>query len=262
MAQGNTRAKHFGWQWLGSIFFASVLLASLALAVYTVLHAVTPHSPTKTAKDQSLHVLTTASGSNVEAVLFGGADSTLPPMVYFHGIAGRDEVPLREASQQYRILSPSYPAGVIGLTTQDDSQVYQVVDAAMDMMKNEGYHESEVIVFGYSLGSAPAMYAAATYPELKHVYIYAGFASFYETCLSLTTRQCELLEPNFLNNLEFAAQAKAPIHIVHGTKDTVVPLEQGRKLYEAVRGPKSFRAVQSGHLSFSITEIIDGATLQ
>jgi fermentation-respiration switch protein FrsA (DUF1100 family) len=42
------------------------------------------------------------------------------------------------------------------------------------------------------------------------------------------------------------ANVTAPLLIAHGTKDEIVPVEQGRRLFESAREPKRLKIVEGG----------------
>ncbi len=50
------------------------------------------------------------------------------------------------------------------------------------------------------------------------------------------------------DSAEKISSVRAPVLIIHGTRDAVIPFWMGRKLYGAAREPKSFFAVEgAGH---------------
>ena len=42
------------------------------------------------------------------------------------------------------------------------------------------------------------------------------------------------------NSLEFIGDVRAPLSIIHGSRDRIVPIDSGRKLFEAANEPKEF----------------------
>ena len=56
------------------------------------------------------------------------------------------------------------------------------------------------------------------------------------------------LDPAGLPTIQRVDRVRAPILVVHGDRDTVVPLGHGRLLYEAAAGPKCLLIVEgAGH---------------
>ena len=54
-----------------------------------------------------------------------------------------------------------------------------------------------------------------------------------------------ILTQNF-DALKRIAEVKVPVVVVHGTRDSVVPVEMGERLYEAARSPKQMVRVEGG----------------
>jgi fermentation-respiration switch protein FrsA (DUF1100 family) len=59
-------------------------------------------------------------------------------------------------------------------------------------------------------------------------------------------RQLHFLAKNRFESARKMAEVKCPALIAHGTKDPVIPVEQGRKLYESARDPKRLVIVEGG----------------
>src|SRR5262245_20918036 len=59
-------------------------------------------------------------------------------------------------------------------------------------------------------------------------------------------RQLHFLSRNRFESARKMAEVKCPALIAHGTKDPVIPVDQGRKLYESARDPKRLVIVEGG----------------
>ena len=67
---------------------------------------------------------------------------------------------------------------------------------------------------------------------------------------SIRSCRCGFLMLDQFRSIDLVAEITAPALIMHGRRDQVVPFADGRKLYEALPGPKRFLAFpESGHVS-------------
>jgi uncharacterized protein len=105
-----------------------------------------------------------------------------------------------------------------------------------------------IVYFGKSLGAAVGVALAAREPPHRLI-AQSPFTSIGDMARLhypwlpigglLTTRY---------DTLERIKDVRAPILVVHGDRDTIAPLEHGRRLYEAAREPKRFLVVEgAGH---------------
>ncbi len=108
----------------------------------------------------------------------------------------------------------------------------------------KGIAPEQIVLFGRSLGSAVACYLGTQVPHACLV-MEAGFTS--------AVAMGELMFPwlpirRFLRNRfetdQRIRQYRGRVLIIHGTADSVIPFEMGRKLYELASEPKQFFAVE------------------
>lgn len=110
------------------------------------------------------------------------------------------------------------------------------------------YPGHPVVIFGQSLGSAPAIHVAA-WRDVAGVILVSPFASM----LSLVREKVPylpialLLKSPLRSDVEIPA-VKAPILIFHGDRDTLVPNASGRRLAALARTEVTFEAMPgAGH---------------
>ncbi|MBW3534029.1 MAG: alpha/beta hydrolase [Gemmatimonadetes bacterium] len=105
-----------------------------------------------------------------------------------------------------------------------------------------GIPPSRLILLGRSVGSGPATWLAARRPVAGLV-IESGFTSAFR----VVTRW-PLLPFDRFPNLAEIGDVEAPVLVVHGTDDRVIPFSHGRRLHAAAREPKRFLPVEgAGH---------------
>ncbi|MEM7668179.1 MAG: alpha/beta fold hydrolase [Pseudomonadota bacterium] len=129
-------------------------------------------------------------------------------------------------------------ADAITLYDQLDALIGQTVPAA---------HR---IVYGTSLGAAVAVQLAANRPSAG-VILGAPFAQLCETGAYHypLIPVCWILPDNRWNSIGVIGQINAPLLVLHGAQDTVIPISQAERLFAAASEPKSFIRYPEGRHS-------------
>ena len=103
-----------------------------------------------------------------------------------------------------------------------------------------------VILYGESLGGAVAIELAVRHPPALLV-AQSTFTSLREMAAA-TVPFGGLLARQRFSSLEKIRRVAAPVLIVHGDRDELVPYEMGRRLFEAAPGPKQLLTIPgAGH---------------
>ena len=100
---------------------------------------------------------------------------------------------------------------------------------------------SRLVLYGRSVGSGPATDLAARVP-IGGLVLESAFVSAFRVLTKVT-----LLPFDRFDNLRHIRRVHAPILIVHGTEDEVIPVSHGRRLYGAAGGPKQALWVEGAH---------------
>jgi len=99
-----------------------------------------------------------------------------------------------------------------------------------------------IILLGRSVGSGPAVELAAEEP-VAGLIVESGFTSAFQVVLP-----APLLPFDRFPNLKRIRRVQAPVLVVHGIQDEVVPVVHGRRLFAAAREPKrAFWVEGAGH---------------
>lgn len=226
--------------------------------------------PDQTAYDmkQPLQVIADKLKTKVEAVNFQSANGKKLNGLYFkregaqrvfllsHGNAGNiaHRLPLVIHMLQMGVSVFLYDYQGYGQSEGDPSVRGIVEDglAAYDYLtKHEGWKADQVIVYGESLGCAVTCQIAKQ-RDVGAVILQSGFAS-----LPGAARDRFIwlyLFPDFtfpqpqLNNCEILAHLKKPLLIIHGEKDSILPIKYAEQMFAAAKEPKHFiRLKNSGH---------------
>jgi len=165
-----------------------------------------------------------------------------PTVLYFHGNAGnlgsRSERVRKYAARGLGMLMLSY-RGYSG-STGSPSEANNVADArlAYDTLIADGVKPENIIVYGESLGTGVAVQLAAQVP-VAGVVLDAPYTSIVEVAASAY--------PYFpvrwflfdrYETMSYLPGVHAPILILHGEDDQIIPVRMGRAVYAAAHGPK------------------------
>jgi fermentation-respiration switch protein FrsA (DUF1100 family) len=110
------------------------------------------------------------------------------------------------------------------------------------------YPAERIVLWGESLGSALALAIAAEKP-VGHVVLEAPFTSAADVGAQhywfVPVRL--FMKDQFRSDLR-VGKVTAPVLLVHGENDAVVPVTLGERLYDLIRAPKRFvRIASAGH---------------
>jgi len=98
-----------------------------------------------------------------------------------------------------------------------------------------------IVVYGRSVGSGPTLDLASR-ARVAGVVLESAFTNIY----TLMTR-VPLVPFDKFPNLRHLRDVKAPVLVIHGTADEVVPFGNGRRLFASARGPKQSLFVEGAH---------------
>ena len=197
-------------------------------------------------------VLEAADGAKLMAWHVEATDGR-PTVLYLHGNGGG----LYERSARLRILQ-SAGYGVLMLayrgysgSTGQPSEAANVADAKMayDWLRGAQSAQESIVVFGESLGTGVAVQVAADKP-VAGVILDSPFTSLVDVAAGhfpfVPIRW--LLRDRYMS-MDHIGRVRAPLLIVHGEQDRVVPFALGQRLFAAAHQPKRHVAFPGvGHL--------------
>lgn len=104
-----------------------------------------------------------------------------------------------------------------------------------------------IVYLGESLGGAVALHLAEEAPP-RGLVLLSAFASIRRMRDVHYPFIPAALVPDAYPSLRRTAQLDVPVLVVHGDRDEIVPVSQGRALFEAARGPKRLEVLPGvGH---------------
>lgn len=191
--------------------------------------------------------------------LFKNSDLNAPLLLYFHG---NGEIAPDYTHFAHEFLNLGLNLVVMdyrgyGWSTGEPRVKYLIEDAekimaALPAFKIEhGLTSAKLIVFGRSLGSTPATHTAYKFPEqVSGLVIESGFAQLPPLMARLGLPvQWQANLPDPIGNLRKMTEVQCPVLIIHGERDTLIPIANGEKMHEAApsENKKLVRLAGVGH---------------
>ena len=178
------------------------------------------------------------------------APSPRARIVYFHGNGGNlsNWAPILAGIVQrgYSVFALDYRGYGLSTGRPTERGLYRDVDAAIKVAWPEIQTTPPLVYWGRSLGGAMASYAA-TVRKPDGVIVEAGFPSARAAVRdSPLLAVLSLLASYRFPAGEFLNQAHAPVLMMHGDRDSVIPFALGRELFEQVTAPKEFVVIAGG----------------
>lgn len=195
--------------------------------------------------------LTTPDGVQLVA-WYGAAKPNQPTLLYFHGNAGNL---LSRAGRMGEYLAKG--RGMLMLSYRGyggsggkPTEAANVADArlAYQWLLDAGVDAKHIVLYGESLGSGVAVQVATSCP-VGGVILDAPYTSIADVGARiypyLPVRSLLL---DRYESLPRIANLSAPLLIVHGERDDLIPIKMGRRLFDAAPEPKQFAAIAgAGH---------------
>ncbi|MBB19645.1 MAG: hypothetical protein CMP20_09320 [Rickettsiales bacterium] len=123
-----------------------------------------------------------------------------------------------------------------------EEAVYENINNALDYLMEQGIGPEKIVLVGRSLGSGPTCHLAK-----EHVF--AGVVLISPLTSAVRTQiQFGIPAIDIFDNLSKVASIAAPMMIVHGRNDRVVPFTHGEQLYQTSIRPHTFLQMdETGH---------------
>jgi fermentation-respiration switch protein FrsA (DUF1100 family) len=228
----------YGWFWGDRGLFPSPPSSYTAADLPEAIALPTPDGETLTA----LHL----PSPNAELLILyshgNGEDlAQIRPHLFRLRNAG-ERVPVSVFAYDYRGYGTSTGRATAIATTRDLATVYAYVTETL------GWPSDRVVLFGRSVGGGPSV-ALASHTPVGGLILESTFTSAFRTLTRI-----RLYPFDKFDNLQALPQVTAPILVMHGEQDQVIPFRHGQQLYAAAQDPKVwFPVVDAGHNDLPIT---------
>ncbi len=123
--------------------------------------------------------------------------------------------------------------------------LYQDADAGYEYLLAQGYRPQQILVHGESLGTAVAVELAAR-RTVGGVLLEAPFPS----ARAVAARLLPWIGPAVVWGFDSRSRIgrlRAPLLVMHGDQDEIIPFDLGRALFDAAPEPKEFWRVPGAH---------------
>jgi len=175
-----------------------------------------------------------------------------PVIAYFHGNGGhigyRAERLRWFARNGYGVLMAEYRGYGGNPGTPSESGLIADGAAALDFLGGEGIAPSRLVIYGESLGSGVAVPLAAR-RAVASLILEAPFTSVAEVAqYHYSFIPASAMVRDRFDSLAKIGDVKAPILVLLGERDRVVPLRFGQALFDAALAPKElWLSREAGH---------------
>jgi fermentation-respiration switch protein FrsA (DUF1100 family) len=229
---------------------AGAYLAALYLGQRRLLFPVPPYSPNANLGRAEIVRLPVSGGEALAYFLAPPAsfDGPAPLLIFMHGNAefADDWLPTFEDVAAWGVgaLLLEYPGYGASAGSPSERSINEAALAAYDWAQRDSRIDGKRIVpYGRSLGGGPAVRLAVD-RKAPALILESSFTSVADFA-------AQVLAPGFLvrdrfDSVTTLASYRGPLLVVHGSRDSVIPIAHGRALAAAVPGAKFFE-LPCGH---------------
>lgn len=196
--------------------------------------------------------LRTSDGIDLVA-WYGAAEPGQPSLLYFHGNAGNLQTRAGRVGEYLAkgrgMLMLSYRGyGGSGGKPTEANNVSDALIAYEWLVQQQGLDPNDIVLYGESLGSGIAVQLAAKKP-VGGIILDAPYTSIADVGARLYPYlPVQTLILDRYDSLSRIDRIAAPLLIVHGENDDLIPISMGRALFEKAPQPKQFAAIpRAGH---------------
>lgn len=191
---------------------------------------------------------------SIEGWYIAPVDNTRPVILYFHGNglnidarAPRVEPWVKEG---YGVLLAEYRGYGLNAGKPSEKGFRADAKAYMEWLTvRENIPSNRIVVYGESIGSGTAVWLASQKWNILGLILEAPFTSLTDIARKrFFFAPVDLLLLDRFDNKTKIKNISAPLLIIHGEKDAVVPVEYGRRLFDAANNPKELKLFpDAGH---------------
>jgi abhydrolase domain-containing protein 17 len=172
-------------------------------------------------------------------------------VLYIHGnaedLGDIRPVLARLHRQGFSVFAYDYRGYGTSNGTPGEANAYRDAEVAYTYLtKQLNIPADRIIVYGRSLGGGSATEIATRYP-VAGLILESTFTSAFRLFMPFP-----LLPFDKFTNLDKLQKVHCPVLVMHGQADRLIPIQQGRSLYEAASEPKmSLWVADAGHNDFA-----------
>ncbi|MBW8734139.1 MAG: alpha/beta hydrolase [Asticcacaulis sp.] len=170
-----------------------------------------------------------------------------PVILFLHGQGGTLElgkwryVRMHKEGVGYLALAYRGYSGSTGHPTEQGLLIDGL--AAYDWLKDHGFRNQDIVIHGHSLGTGVATYVATKRPA--HALI---LEAPFTAASDVASERYPFVPVSLLMHDRFESRVRIkdvhmPLLVIHGTRDSVIPFADGKRLFSMANDPKTFVAM-------------------
>jgi len=183
-----------------------------------------------------------------------------PTLVLFHGNAGHighrslKILPYAEAGIGVLLAEYRGYGGNEGMPSEEG--LYRDGHAALEFLNKAGVPVNRIVLYGESLGTGVSVQMAKEY-DVGAIILEAPFTSLGD----IGAHHYPYLPSRWLardpfDNLSKIGEVSAPLLIIHGERDRIIPVDFGRKIFDAAKEPKEMKVFSNvGHNDLHLASV-------
>ena len=193
----------------------------------------------------------TSDGQQLQCYWIPRSDSRRS-LIYFHGNAGNisHRLPdlLNLARMNLNVLGVGYRGYGTSTGTPSEAGIYRDGHAALRyVIEEKGFDRGQIYLLGRSIGSTVAVEIAQKV-ALAGVILVTPLTTAKAVAKANGFGIFSALAGDAFNNSVKIHELNAPLLILHGTRDEIIPFRLGRELFDRAPAPKEFVAIEgAGH---------------
>lgn len=172
-------------------------------------------------------------------------------VLYFHGNAGNiyHRIPTLMQLQDYgvSVIGLSYRGYGRSEGSPSEQGIYMDGEALVKHVTQVlGYKHENIILFGRSIGSTVAVHLAQQ-NLYKALILVTPLSNAKQQARASGLSLFASFADGVFDNLAKIEKNKAPLLIVHGTRDSIIPVSMGKALFDKANSPKVFAKVEGAN---------------
>ena len=178
----------------------------------------------------------TSDGELLHAWWMGKPDQK-KTLLFFHGNAGNishrlDRIITLGKDLPFRVLMVDYRGYGLSTGNPKEEGLYLDALASYQYLRDQGLAAKDIILFGESLGGAVAVYLASK-REISHIIVESSFSCIRDMAATMFPFVPKAMVPNLFPSIDYAKGIRIPAYVIHGSRDSLIPIELGRRLFAA-----------------------------
>jgi pimeloyl-ACP methyl ester carboxylesterase len=173
-------------------------------------------------------------------------------VVFFHGngevMGSMEAEALKIRAAGFSVLLVEYPGyGLSSKARATETSIYRDMTELLEIMqKKYGYESSDMIFWGFSLGTGVAAEMATRFSCVR-ILLFAPFTSAPDVARHHFFMMAAWLVADKFDTLSKAAQIRSPTMIIHGNRDSVIPISMGETLAATISGARFMYVQNADH---------------